>query len=159
LDRLIPTAVTGSLESLAAGSNHTCGISGDGVLCWGDNRFGQLGDGTNEGSSRPQEVVGLPSAVRALTAGAVHSCALVADGSAYCWGQNLRGQLGIGTTQNQNRAMAVQGGLRFRSIYAGGALTCGVTTDGAEYCWGLNQDGQLGDGTRESRSVPVRVGG
>jgi alpha-tubulin suppressor-like RCC1 family protein len=63
------------------------------------------------------------------------------------------------TTQNQNRAMAVQGGLRFRSIYAGGALTCGVTTEGAEYCWRLNQDGQLGDGTRESRSAPVRVGG
>jgi len=102
--------------------------------------------------------VGLPSRATAIAAGAVHTCALVADGSAYCWGQNVRGQLGIGSTENQNRATAVVGGLRFRSLYAGGAETCGITVDGVEYCWGMNQDGQLGDGTRENRAAPVRVG-
>jgi alpha-tubulin suppressor-like RCC1 family protein len=129
------------------------------VLCWGDNRFGQVGDGTNEGRAQPEPVVGLPSPALRLAAGAVHTCALVSDGSAYCWGQNLRGQLGIGSTENRNQATAVVGGLRFSSIYAGGALTCGITTDGAQYCWGLNQDGQLGDGTRENRSAPIRVAG
>jgi hypothetical protein len=159
LDRLTPTLVRGSVEVLAAGSLHTCGISGDAVVCWGQNRFGQIGDGTNENRAQPERVVGLPSRATAIAAGAVHNCVIVADGSAYCWGQNLRGQLGIGSTQNQNRATPVVGGLRFRSIYAGGALTCGVTTDGAEYCWGMNQDGQLGDGTRENRTSPVRVSG
>ncbi|MDH3208040.1 MAG: hypothetical protein OEO79_15675 [Gemmatimonadota bacterium] len=157
LDRLTPALVGGSIESLAAGSNHTCGIGGNGVLCWGDNRFGQVGDGTNEGRSQPEEVAGLPSRALELAAGAVHTCAIVADGSAYCWGQNLRGQLGTGDTQNRNRATLVVGGHRFSSIHAGGALTCGITTAGEQYCWGLNQDGQLGDGTRESRSSPVRV--
>lgn len=157
LDRLTPTLVRGSIDFLVAGSNHTCGISGSNVLCWGDNRFGQVGDGTNESRAQPVQVVGLPSPTSALAAGAVHTCAIVADGSAYCWGQNLRGQLGIGSTESQNRATAVAGGLRFRSIYAGGAVTCGIATDGTEYCWGMNQDGQLGDGTRENRASPVRV--
>jgi len=157
LDRLTPTLVRGSIDVLAAGSFHTCGISGDEVLCWGQNRFGQVGDGTNESRAQPERVLGLPSRATAISAGAVHTCALVADGSAYCWGQNVRGQLGIGSTQNQNRATPVVGGLRFRSIYAGGAETCGVTVDGVEYCWGMNQDGQLGDGTRENRTSPVRV--
>jgi alpha-tubulin suppressor-like RCC1 family protein len=87
----------------------------------------------------------------------VHSCALLTDGSAYCWGQNLHGQLGDGTTQNRSSPTRVAGDIRFRSLYAGGALTCGTATSGEEYCWGLNQAGQLGDGSRESRSAPTAV--
>ncbi len=157
LDRLVPTLVRGGITSLVAGSAHTCGIDDDDVVCWGDNRFGQLGDGTNEGRAQPVAVQGLPSRPRSLAAGAVHTCALLPDGSVYCWGQNLHGQIGDGTTQNRNRASAVAGNLRFSSLEAGGALACGFATDGGEYCWGLNQSGQLGDGTRESRSSPTRV--
>jgi alpha-tubulin suppressor-like RCC1 family protein len=155
LDRLVPTLVRGAIESLAAGSAHTCGISEGQVLCWGDNRFGQLGDGSNDGRAQPTAVVGLPSPPTQVTAGAVHTCALVGGGAAYCWGQNLQGQLGDGTTSNRNTAVAVSGGHRFRSIHSGGAMTCGVTMDGAQLCWGLNQSGQLGDGTRQSRSTPT----
>jgi hypothetical protein len=159
LDRLTPALVRGAIDTLAAGSNHTCGISDGDVLCWGDNRAGQVGDGTNESRDQPEAVVGLPGRVTQISAGAAHTCALVVNGSAYCWGQNLRGQLGDGTNDNRNTAIPVAGGLRFRSIHAGGALTCGLTTEGAEYCWGFNQDGQLGDGTRQNRSSPVRVSG
>jgi alpha-tubulin suppressor-like RCC1 family protein len=158
LDRLTPTLVRASLQSLAAGSAHTCGIGGGQVMCWGDNRFGQLGDGSTEARAQPVAVDGLPGSATGIAAGAVHTCALLADGSAYCWGQNLQGQLGDGSTQSKSRATAVAGGIRFRSIYAGGALTCGFSTDGSQYCWGLNQSGQLGDGTRESRSTPTRIG-
>lgn len=158
LDQLTPTLVRASIESsLAAGSAHTCGIGGTEVLCWGDNRFGQLGDGSTEGRAQPGPVEGLPGRPTQIAAGAVHTCALVSDGSAHCWGQNLHGQLGDGSTQNATRATPVAGDVRFRSIHAGGALTCGFSEDGTQYCWGLNQYGQLGDGTRQSRSVPTAV--
>ena len=158
LDRLVPTLVRGAVETLVAGSSHTCGISEEQVLCWGGNSFGQLGDGSAEDRSHPVQVQGLPAAPTHLSAGAVHACALVAGGQAYCWGQNLQGQLGDGTTQNRASAVAVRGGLRFTEIHAGGAQTCGMTEDGTQYCWGLNRSGQLGDGTRVSRSTPTLVG-
>jgi alpha-tubulin suppressor-like RCC1 family protein len=157
VDQLVPVLVKASVGSLAAGSSHTCGISGDQVLCWGDNRDGQLGNGTTQDSPQPVQVVGLPMAATQITAGAVHACALLADGSAYCWGQNLHGRLGDGSITNRDTAVAVTGGLRFRSIHAGGAVTCGLATDETQYCWGFNQNGELGDGTRESRSVPTQV--
>lgn len=159
LDRLQPNIVRGAVQTLVAGSAHTCGISEAQVVCWGSNSRGQLGDRTTEDRSQPVVVQGLPSAPTRLAAGAVHTCALVAGGQAYCWGQNLAGQLGDGSTQNRSTAVPVSGDLTFSQIHAGGALTCGLTTDGAEYCWGLNQSGQLGDGSRQSRATPTRVGG
>jgi hypothetical protein len=159
LDRLTPARVPGSYRSVAAGANHTCGITGGGVLCWGDNASGQLGDGSTEDRAQPVAVEGLPGTPTALAAGAVHTCAMFGDRSAYCWGQNLHGQLGDGTTQNRSTPVQVSGGLEFVSIFAAGGATCGFSRDGGEYCWGLNQGGQLGDGTRTNRSSPVRVGG
>ena len=153
----MPVLTRAAVESLAAGSAHTCGVGNGQVFCWGDNRFGQLGDGSTEGRPQPVAVQGLPAAARQVVAGAVHTCALLADGAAYCWGQNRNGQLGDGTMTNQSTPVAVQGGILFRSLHAGGALTCGFTATGAEHCWGLNQNGQLGDGTRDSRSVPTEV--
>jgi serine/threonine protein kinase len=157
VDRLAPTRVQGSFQSLAAGANHTCGISGNEVLCWGDNGFGQLGDGTNENRTSPVSVQGLPGAPLALAAGAVHTCAVLSDRSAWCWGQNLHGQVGDGTNTHRNTPTPVEGELSFLTVFGGGGATCGFTRNGEEYCWGLNQSGQLGDGTRTNRSVPTRV--
>ena len=159
MDRSEPTAVSGTFESLAAGNAHTCGIRSGQVLCWGDNAFGQLGDGSRQSRTRPGPVRGLPAPATQLASGAVSTCALLANGKVYCWGQNVHGELGDGTRETRANPVPVAGDLTFRSIYAGGALTCGFTNDGAQYCWGLNQSGQLGDGTRESRSVPTKVGG
>ena len=159
LDRLVPASVSGRFTSIAAGSAHTCGISASEVMCWGANRFGQLGDGTTEDRTAPVSVEGLQGTPVRIAAGAVHTCALVSDGSTYCWGQNLHGQLGDGSTQNRSTPTAVGGSLRFERIHAGGALTCGFTAAGAQYCWGLNQSGQLGDGTRANRALPTRVVG
>ena len=159
VDRLVPTRVPGTFNALAAGAGHTCGISGNTLLCWGDNGSGQLGDGSTAGRLAPAPVLGLPSPPSALVAGAVHTCALLTDGAAYCWGQNLHGQLGNGSTENSPLPEPVAGGLRFVTLYAGGGVTCGFLRDGSEYCWGMNQGGQLGDGTRTNRSSPVRVGG
>ena len=107
--------------------------------------------------AQPGDVTGIPAAVSGLTAGAVHTCALLQDGRAFCWGQNLSGQLGDGTTTNRNTPVEVTGGLRFSEIHAGGAQTCGIATEGTELCWGRNQSGQLGEGSRTIRSTPTRV--
>jgi alpha-tubulin suppressor-like RCC1 family protein len=129
------------------------------VSCWGDDGFGQLGDGSTTDSDRPVPVPGLPGAVVRVVAGAVHTCALVEDGEAFCWGQNAHGQLGSGTTRNASSPVAVAGGLTFQTLLAGGGMTCGFAQGGGEYCWGLNQAGQLGDGTRTNRLQPTPVGG
>ncbi len=160
IDRLVPTRVPGQFRSLAAGASHTCGITEEGVSCWGSNAFGQLGTGEVGGTrASPVPVSDLPAVPVALTAGAVHTCALLEGGEAYCWGQNLHGQLGDGTTDNSPVPVPVLGGHRFARIFAGGADTCGFTAQGEEYCWGFNQGGQLGDGSRTNRSEPVRIGG
>lgn len=159
VDRLVPTRVPGNFQALAAGANHTCGIRGEEVFCWGDNAFGQLGDGTTEDRLSPVRVTGLPAPPIVLAAGAVHTCALLSDRSAFCWGLNQSGQLGDGTSENRSTPVSVAGGLDFITLSAGGGSTCGFVSDGSEYCWGLNQSGQLGDGSRTNRSSPVRVGG
>lgn len=157
LDRLSPRQVATSAESLAAGGSHTCALSQGTVLCWGDNRFGQLGDGTTRSRVGPTPVSDLPGRGTALVSGAAHTCALLADGAAYCWGQNLHGQLGNGSTVNAPTPTAVTGGITFARLSAGGGVTCGVSVEGVEYCWGLNQSGQLGDGSRTNRAAPAQV--
>ncbi len=156
LDRLAPVRVPGDFSVLVAGAAHTCGLSGRRVLCWGDNSFGQLGDGTNEDHARPVAVAGSLEGVIALAAGAMHTCALLDDGSVHCWGQNRRGELGDGTTENKDVPTRAATDVAFRSLEAGGAITCAFSNDWTEYCWGQNRSGQLGEGTRGSRPVPTR---
>jgi alpha-tubulin suppressor-like RCC1 family protein len=93
----------------------------------------------------------------AISAGAVHTCAVAVDGDVYCWGQNTYGQLGDGGTTDQPQPVAVVGQHAFASVRAFGSHTCGATTSGEAFCWGYNLDGQLGDGTRVHRTRPVYV--
>jgi len=157
LDRLTPVSILDRVEDLSAGSAHTCAVRQGRVLCWGANSNGQLGVGSLQSRAAPAMVDGLRGRAMAVAAGAAHTCALLTDGTAHCWGQNLHGQLGNGSTAGAALPQRVQGGLTFARIHAGGGLTCGVTDRGDEYCWGLNQNGELGDGTRTSRSVPTLV--
>jgi alpha-tubulin suppressor-like RCC1 family protein len=79
---------------------------------------------------------------------------------AHCWGRNLGGQLGDGTTTDSPTPVRVVGGLRFRSVGLGSNHSCGVTTSHVAYCWGFNDVGQLGDGTEDIiRPTPVPVAG
>lgn len=102
------------------------------------------------------ELPTLGGLVSQVVAGRWHSCALVAA-EAWCWGLNLRGQLGDGTTTARTVATRVAGGHRFVSLSAGAEHTCGVTDAGGVMCWGNNDQAQLGDGTTTMRmqSTPV----
>ena len=84
------------------------------------------------------------------------TCALDEAGAAWCWGNNLAGQLGDGTTVSRTQPTKVVGDVRFTNITATDGTTCGLAMEGDIYCWGGGW-GQLGNGTNSSSSIPVRV--
>ncbi len=146
---------------ITAGDVHTCAPTAAGqVKCWGGNTWGGLGDGTTVDRPTPVDVVGQTSPVRTVDAGWNFTCAVATAGAATCWGYNLRGQLGDGTTTNSSTPVGVVGlGSGVTAISAGVFHACALTDRGAVKCWGLNHRGQLGDGTTTDSSTPVDVVG
>ena len=140
--------LTSGVQAIAAGRRHTCALTtAGGVKCWGNNHDGQLGDGTKIDKKTPVDVMGLAGAVKAITAGWRHTCALTASGSVKCWGKNHDGQLGDGTAINRSSPVDVVGlPSGVRAIAAGGQHACALNPQFVS-CWGDNEDGQLGDGT------------
>jgi alpha-tubulin suppressor-like RCC1 family protein len=137
---------------IASGGAHSCRNEPDGaVVCWGDNRYGQLGNGTTLGSAAPVEVAGLRDAV-ALAAGDWHTCAVLRGGAVRCWGANRYGQLGNVTLKLSPVPVPVPIGPA-REIAAGRTHTCAILTDGTVSCWGDTRDSQTGV-QRESRAKP-----
>ena len=179
-----PPASAVSVAGIDAGGRHTCALialpapaENYGVQCWGDNLYGQLGDGTNVDRSSPantcdtgasppcSSLTAVLTGVSAVSAGGVpterqggHTCVLTGAGGVKCWGRNDEGQLGDGTNVDRNRPVDVVGLTRgVAAVAAGGFHTCAVTTDGGVKCWGRNDEGQLGDGTNTDSNIPVGV--
>jgi len=180
----VPTTWTaGSLLALAAGAYHTCALVGEvvgeerigSVYCWGDDRFGALGDGeAGEVRTGPERVT-LDDSASLMTAGPHHTCALLTDDRVYCWGRGESGELGDGTATSSATPVLVElpftpiflaaGGFVELSTDADGTLlggdgvgrTCAAGEDGRAMCWGDNGAGQLGDGTSTDRAVPTTV--
>ena len=150
-----------TFTSVTAGSFHTCGLTPAGAAyCWGENGNGQLGDGTLAPRLAPV-MVAQPGGLTFtnVTAGSFHTCGLTPARAAYCWGLNVDGRLGDGTTTDRVTPVPVAqpAGVTFTSVTAGSFHTCGRTPAGAATCWGDNSRGQLGDGTRTNRVTPVAV--
>jgi serine/threonine-protein kinase len=92
-----------------------------------------------------------------VTAGPLHACASLSDSSVRCWGNNMYGQLGDGSTQGHATPVMVPGLEGVRGLTAGSSYSCAVLEDGVVRCWGDNQQGQLGDQTNMSRHRPATV--
>ena len=151
---------------IAAGGDDTCALaSAGGVKCWGDNSYGQLGDGTGNSSYIPVGVSGLASGVNALSTGDyLVFCVITSAGGVKCWGDNSYGELGDGTSVygSYSEIPVNVSGLSsgVSAVSAGFGHTCALTSSGGAKCWGSNWAGLLGSGGPASISpVPVDVFG
>ena len=164
IDQNIPTDVSGltsGVVAISAGGYHTCALTtGGGIKCWGENVYGQLGDGTTSNQTVPTDVKGLTSGIVSISAGGNHTCAVTTGGTAKCWGFNRKGQLGNGQNANSSRQVNVLGLTRgVSTIESGDWHTCALTTNNGVKCWGWNISGQLGDGTHTDHNTYVNVTG
>jgi alpha-tubulin suppressor-like RCC1 family protein len=162
--RPAPSPVLGGLTftQVVAGYAHSCGVTtGKRAYCWGDNREGKLGDGTDSDMRLVPRPVAGGLLFKGVSTLGHHTCGVSTEQQAWCWGFNNYGQVGVQSSFPFRVASPVRvpGGITFSSIGGGLAAshTCGLTPGGAAYCWGGNYSGQLGDGTTTSRSNPRTV--
>jgi len=166
--------VLSGVTAITAGNLFGGALLSDGtVVSWGNNAYGQLGDGTTTDSPVPVAVTGLTdgitSAVVQISYGGNktsngHAMALLSDGNVMTWGDNASGQLGDGRTRNSSVPVLVSGlsdgtTRDVTAIAAGGRHSMALLSDGNVMTWGNNAEGQLGDGTTSNSSVPVQVTG
>ncbi|MHB8796431.1 MAG: RCC1 domain-containing protein, partial [Candidatus Nanopelagicales bacterium] len=173
-DSTFPVAVAGALANLqvtqvSAGNDHACALTSAGtVYCWGNNAFGQLGQGTSTGSSNvPLLVSGgtlAGTTVTELSAGTSFSCAITPASATktHCWGINTTGQIGDTTATERDFPVAVTGTVTATTpsmISSGASHSCAVATDGSAQCWGLGTSGQLGNSASATSTTSVTVVG
>jgi alpha-tubulin suppressor-like RCC1 family protein len=152
--------LTAAALAVSGGSSHSCAITaGGGVSCWGNNQEGELGDGTTTERPFAAPVKGLAGPAVALAGGTVYECAVLSSGSVQCWGTNLDGNLGDGTTNDSSTPVTALGVTQAIGVAAGRVHTCAVLSTGGVACWGANASGQLGDGTTNQQHTAVSVVG
>jgi hypothetical protein len=149
------TGLTSGATAIAVGNDHACALVGTGsaaaIKCWGDNYYGQLGNGTS--SSTPsltpvtvpaQSLGGTPIAI---SANASSTCALLSGGTVKCWGDNSYGQVGNNdsSTYKVVTPATVANVSGATSLSSGFWHSCAKTSTGV-WCWGWNSDGQCGNG-------------
>jgi alpha-tubulin suppressor-like RCC1 family protein len=158
-----PTA----LFEVSGGGFHSCAKASDGtVKCWGDNEYGQIGNGVTLPDGGPPPNVMTPTTVMSLGTGTLHigggythQCAIKSDKSVACWGLNSSGQITGSTTPDHTPTpQTVTGVSPAVAIGAGFYSTCAVLDTGAVKCWGDDSGGELGDGTKVASPPKPPVG-
>ena len=150
------------VAQVSADTYNTCAAMKDGTAkCWGENVNGTDGTGTSDTPyDTPQTVSGLSGVVRVGT-GTLQACALLADGTVKCWGDNAFGEIGDNTTDERLTPVSVQNLIDVAQIVPGGPgagyliATCALGKNGAVSCWGANGYGELGNGGTTSSLVPT----
>jgi alpha-tubulin suppressor-like RCC1 family protein len=153
---------------ISAGGSHTCAlIHGGTIRCWGLNGNGQLGvppptDGSAPQSLVPVTVTGVTGAT-AVAAGGFHTCAILADGTVTCWGNDGMGEIGDGSPGDSDSSPTTVSGITAANPATALALgefhSCALLADGTVRCWGHNGFGQIGDGSTTDRSTATAVAG
>ena len=159
-----------SVVEISKGAGHVCAITENGsISCWGWNHRGQLGIGSSGDSGKDYEGFPTPTPTAslgegrtavAISAGRIHTCALLDDGSVSCWGDNYNGQLGDNSTTNRNAPTPISSlgeGRTAVAISSGGWHTCAILDDGSVSCWGDGYNGKLGDGTDDESKTPTQT--
>ena len=171
-DAGILCAPLGGFTDVQAGFRHTCALTETGgVMCWGQNNFGEIGDGTPNDRTTPATVCASGSdagcsggaallGISRIAAGSNYSCAVASAGDVRCWGSLL----GDGTNDDSENPVGVLGLTSGVSSIAGGARAnhaCAARDDGSLFCWGENSSGQLGIGSASvaAHPAPEQVGG
>jgi alpha-tubulin suppressor-like RCC1 family protein len=170
--RLQPAAVAGGLQfrEVQTTFQHACGVtySTKRGYCWGGNRTGELGVGSNTGpeigyygpySSKPVAVIGTLT-FRQVSPGYNHSCGVTTDNRVFCWGYNRYGQVGDSSTGwKRFKPSQVAGTRQYRQVDAGRDFACAVTTGNRVFCWGYGAGGVLGNGSTSPSRWPKPVSG
>ncbi|MFA5303748.1 MAG: archaellin/type IV pilin N-terminal domain-containing protein [Candidatus Nanoarchaeia archaeon] len=148
-------------NKISFGDYHSCGILTNGsALCWGYNNVGQLGNGSVGGQSNIPKFVNGNYNFSFISSGGYHTCGILTNGSAVCWGNGDLGRLGNGNTDNSAIPVFVSGNYLFKSLTLGALHSCGILTNGSALCWGYNDLGQLGNGSVGGQSdIPKFVNG
>jgi alpha-tubulin suppressor-like RCC1 family protein len=137
---------------------HTLAIAQNGTLWgWGDNQYGQLGDGTYVDKNIPTQI-GTESNWAALGLGEYHSLAIKSNGTLWAWGDNQFGALGNGTFVSTNTPIQVGTDTDWLKIQKTSYQSHAIKSNGTLWAWGLNNFGQLGDGTTVNKNIPTQIG-
>lgn len=148
-------------DTVACSEGNTgCAIQSGGVVCWGQNDGGQVGNGTAGADVHtPVGVVNAGGGATSVACGDKFNCAVV-SGNAVCWGHNANGQIGDGTLTNRSVGQGANGlGATVVQVVTREFSTCALLNTGGVKCWGNNSDGQLGDGTTTEYHSPHQVTG
>lgn len=164
-DKTSPTGISDVVKiSTGPGWNNQCALLGSGTLkCWGLNTYGAVGNGiTLTGSTvlqlTPVTAGPFPAGIQSVDLGMYHSCAVLTDATAACWGgQGTEGKLGNGGTTSTATPTLVSGLTGVRQISASYYHTCAVLLDTTVKCWGSGSYGALGQGTTSDSRTPISV--
>jgi alpha-tubulin suppressor-like RCC1 family protein len=144
--------------SVAAGGGHSCALTTTGTAyCWGRNQLGQLGRGPAPGDPLLPSSVLTSQQLITVTGGGNHTCGLGTSDDISCWGANIFGQVGDGSTLDRPTPRPVNAATTWNAVATGANHSCAIATDHTAWCWGANSDGQLGDSTTTNRDVPTVV--
>jgi alpha-tubulin suppressor-like RCC1 family protein len=153
----IPVQVIGLTNpaSLSAGGFFSLALMSNGtVMAWGQNNYGQCGNGSNTNCLLPAPVLGLTN-VAAISGGWEATLALLSNGTVWSWGLNGNGELGDGTTNNRYSPVQVIGLSNIISVWEGDENSMALRADGTVWKWGENQFGELGNGTWTTAPSPI----
>lgn len=157
IDPAHPTKFLQNVRQIAGGASHSVAMRANKRLwTWGNNDYGQLGDGTHNERHIPTQLAGV-SEVASLSARSVFTVISRLDGTVWAWGRNDQGQLGNGTVTDSASPVQAVGVGGATQVAAGESHTLAVKADGTVWAWGRNAFGQLGDGTTTERHVAVQV--